>query len=285
MGNGMAEFLGKEIRTPDYNLYCHIVAGVVGEGLTKLFVANGVEDKALLGLMKEADEMGLFLQKTNIVRDYLEDLNEGRSFWPRDVWEKYAPSLLELRRGDKHKSLECLNELVLDAYRHVPAVIRYLEAIKDPKVFKFCAIPQVMAIATLERLVNNPDVFTGIVKIRKGLMLSLFQYTSGIEEVKGILSTYSDALLSNLSPQQPIYKEANLLVAQVQALCSDGIQPSKPWPSFLSLFFSLSILMYAFLQKGGRQWIDLLLFITMSVFFVIKKLNWFSQHMFAKGSS
>jgi photosystem II stability/assembly factor-like uncharacterized protein len=29
-----------------------------------------------------------------------------------------------------------------------------------------------MAIATLERLVNNPDVFTGVVKIRKGLMLS-----------------------------------------------------------------------------------------------------------------
>jgi farnesyl-diphosphate farnesyltransferase len=285
MGTGMAEFLGKEIQTPDYNLYCHIVAGLVGEGLTRLFVAHGTEDTSLLGLMKEADEMGLFLQKTNIVRDYLEDLNEGRSFWPRDVWQTYAPSLLELRRGDKHKSLECLNELVLDAYKHVPAVIRYLEAIKDPQVFKFCAIPQVMAIATLERLVNNPDVFTGIVKIRKGLMLSLFQHTSSIEEVKGIISTYSEALLSNLSPQQPIYKEANLLVAQVQALCSDGIQPSKPWPSFLSLFFSISILLYAFLQKGGRQWIDLLLFITMSVFFVVKKLNWFSQQMFAKGSS
>lgn len=28
-----------------------------------------------------ADDMGLFLQKTNIIRDYLEDLVEGRAFW------------------------------------------------------------------------------------------------------------------------------------------------------------------------------------------------------------
>ena len=31
--------------------------------------------------------MGLFLQKTNIIRDYLEDTVEGRAFWPRSVWE------------------------------------------------------------------------------------------------------------------------------------------------------------------------------------------------------
>ena len=35
--------------------------------------------------------MGLFLQKTNIIRDYLEDIMEEpapRMFWPRDVWGK-----------------------------------------------------------------------------------------------------------------------------------------------------------------------------------------------------
>lgn len=30
--------------------------------------------------------MGLALQKTNIIRDYLEDINQNRIFWPRDVW-------------------------------------------------------------------------------------------------------------------------------------------------------------------------------------------------------
>jgi farnesyl-diphosphate farnesyltransferase len=290
MGNGMADFILKDIRLgtasqDDYNLYCHYVAGLVGQGLTRLFVAHGKESKELLHLMKEADEMGMFLQKTNIIRDYLEDLNEGRTFWPRDIWSKYAPSLLELRTGDTSKSLECLNELILDAYKHVPAVLRYLEGIQDPKVFKFCAIPQVMAIATLERLVNNPHVFTGVVKIRKGLMLSLFQYTAGIEEVKGIFSTYSDALLTNIPVKQSLHKQANILVSDVQAMCSDGIQPSKPWPSLMSLLFSISILIYAFLQDGKRQWVDILLLISMTVFLVFKKLTWLSQQIFSTSSS
>lgn len=34
--------------------------------------------------------MGLFLQKTNIIRDYLEDYVDGRAFWPQDIWKKYA---------------------------------------------------------------------------------------------------------------------------------------------------------------------------------------------------
>ena len=37
--------------------------------------------------------MGLFLQKTNIIRDYLEDLQANRSFWPKEVWGKYAEKL------------------------------------------------------------------------------------------------------------------------------------------------------------------------------------------------
>lgn len=34
--------------------------------------------------------MGLFLQKTNIIRDYLEDYVDGRAFWPQDVWKKHS---------------------------------------------------------------------------------------------------------------------------------------------------------------------------------------------------
>ena len=30
-------------------------------------------------------------QKTNIIRDYLEDLVEGRAFWPREIWAQYSP--------------------------------------------------------------------------------------------------------------------------------------------------------------------------------------------------
>ena len=39
---------------------------------------------------------GKFLQKTNIIRDYLEDINEEpapRMFWPKEIWGEYAEKL------------------------------------------------------------------------------------------------------------------------------------------------------------------------------------------------
>ena len=55
-----------------------------------------------------ANSMGLFLQKTNITRDYLEDLVDNRSFWPADVWSLYRSTLPELRTGDA-TAIACLN--------------------------------------------------------------------------------------------------------------------------------------------------------------------------------
>ena len=56
---------------------------------------------------------------------------------------------------------------------HIPDVFVYMGRLKNQTVFNFCAIPQVMAIATLARLYNNPKVFTSVVKIRKGTAVSL----------------------------------------------------------------------------------------------------------------
>jgi farnesyl-diphosphate farnesyltransferase len=33
-----------------------------------------------------ANSMGLFLQKVNIIRDYREDLIDGRTFYPEEIW-------------------------------------------------------------------------------------------------------------------------------------------------------------------------------------------------------
>lgn len=50
----------------EYDLYCWYVAGLIGEGLTCLFVEAGLGEIALInqGLYQP---MGLFLQKTNII--------------------------------------------------------------------------------------------------------------------------------------------------------------------------------------------------------------------------
>ena len=90
--------------------------------------------------------MGLFLQKTNIIRDYLEDYVDGRAFWPQEVWKQYAITndLGEFSKPEaKEQALACLNHLVTDALECVPECLEYLSLLLHPDIFLFCAIPQV----------------------------------------------------------------------------------------------------------------------------------------------
>ena len=57
----------------------------MGIGLSQLFAASGLEKEEVGQDHHLANSMGLFLQKTNIIRDYLEDIVQGREFWPREV--------------------------------------------------------------------------------------------------------------------------------------------------------------------------------------------------------
>ena len=66
--------------------YCHYVAGLVGIGLSRLFSASELESAEVGQDHHLANSMGLFLQKTNIIRDYLEDIQQGREFWPKEVY-------------------------------------------------------------------------------------------------------------------------------------------------------------------------------------------------------
>lgn len=209
MAGGMAEFAGRDLAAgtkdrTEFDLYCHYVAGLVGEGLTKQFVAAGLEHKRIKGArgMMLANSMGLFLQKTNITRDYLEDLVDNRSFWPADVWSLYRDTLPELRVGDE-KAMACLNHIITDALYHGPDCLAYLEQLKDPAVFKFCAIPQIMAIATLSECYNNKKVYTGVVKIRKGLAARIVQDCSTMERTRKWFATFASQIMNRVEESDP----------------------------------------------------------------------------------
>ena len=77
--------------------YCHFVAGLVGIGLSQLFSASQLEDPEVGQDTELANSMGLFLQKTNIIRDYLEDTLEGRAFWPQEVEPSLRVGVPDLR--------------------------------------------------------------------------------------------------------------------------------------------------------------------------------------------
>ena len=49
---------------------------------------------------------------------------------------------------------------------------------------------QVIAVASLERCYNNPKVFTGVVKIRKGEKVRMLTMATNIDAVKAIFSHF-----------------------------------------------------------------------------------------------
>ena len=226
MGKGMSEFANKiTVETvQEWDLYCHYVAGLVGIGLCRMFSVSGLEDPDLAdlalgvdGMGGEANKMGLFLQKVNILRDYLEDLNSSRTFWPREVWQKYAPTLEDLATEETilaGASVDCLNELIVNAMQLFPICLTFMSRLQDRSVFEFCAIPQIMALATLSLLLNNSDVFrpdakqlkkfieNGRVvkdgekpvgcglKIRKGQAVYLLQHCSDMKQLLGLVKGF-----------------------------------------------------------------------------------------------
>ena len=209
MGQGMAQFIDQKIKTiEDYNLYCHYVAGLVGIGLSRIFALSGLEDKALAENTTLANSMGLFLQKTNIIRDIYEDLEEDRKFWPAEVWKLYVNKEKELIEYPiTQNKTYCLNHLVTEALHHAPDCIEYLSMIKDPNIFRFCAIPQVMAIATLNEIYDNQNVFKRNVKIRKGLAAWMIWETNTIEDVKNIFKNMALKIFKKVTLDDPNCEE------------------------------------------------------------------------------
>ncbi|OMO74384.1 Squalene/phytoene synthase [Corchorus capsularis] len=205
MGAGMAKFICKEVETvDDYDEYCHYVAGLVGLGLSKLFHASGAEDLAPDTL---SNSMGLFLQKTNIIRDYLEDINEipkSRMFWPRQIWSKYVNKLEDLKYEENSvKAVQCLNDMVTNALTHMEDCLKYMSALRDPAIFKFCAIPQIMAIGTLALCYNNIEVFRGVVKMRRGLTAKVIDRTNSMADVYGAFYDFSCMLKTKVDSKDP----------------------------------------------------------------------------------
>ncbi|XP_063297683.1 squalene synthase-like [Pelobates fuscus] len=221
MGVGLAEFLEKEVESlKDWEQYCHYAGGLVGIALSRLFSASELEDPIVGQDTQLANSMTIFLQKTNIIRDYLEDQLNGQRFWPREVWSKYGKKLSDLAKPENIvPALQCLNELITNALQHVPDVLTYLSRLKSQSIFKFYASSLVMAIATLAACYNNQQVFKGVVKIRKGQAVTLMMNTINIEAVKAAIFQYAEEIRQKIPPGDPSLEETQQTVLSIQNLC------------------------------------------------------------------
>lgn len=224
MGKGMADYANNAehnihgVNTiEDYEMYCHYVAGLVGEGLTRLFVESGLANPALLKREELPESMGQFLQKTNIIRDIREDFDDKRRFWPKEIWSKHVDRFDDLF-DPKHRqaALNCSSEMVLNALQHADECLFYMAGIKDQSVFNFVAIPQSMAIATMELVFQNPKIFERNIKITKGDACELMMQSSqNLRSVCDIFNKYAKRIHKKNSPKDPNFLQISIACARV----------------------------------------------------------------------
>ncbi|RMZ91664.1 hypothetical protein DV736_g1108, partial [Chaetothyriales sp. CBS 134916] len=225
MGNGMADFCANAEfnangidKTADYDLYCHYVAGLVGDGLTRMFVQAKLGNPALLSRPHLAESMGRFLQKTNIIRDVREDFDDKRSFWPREIWSKHVDDFEDLFKPENRQlALNCQSDMVLNALNHADECLFYLAGLREQSVFNFCAIPQTMAIATLELCFQNYSMFEGNIKITKGQACQIMvESTQNLQLVCEVFKRHIRVIRKKNRPQDPNYLKISLACAKVE---------------------------------------------------------------------
>lgn len=230
MGDGMADFAWKgndqDYRVEsvqEYELYCHYVAGLVGEGLTRLFVEAKLADPALLGRKDLYESMGQMLQQTNIIRDVREDRDDKRYFWPREIWSRHVEDYEDLFKPENSEiAMQCQTEMILHAIRRGSDCLHYLSGLREQSVFNFCAIPQSMALATLDRCFRNKDMFQRNVKIRRGeACMLMMESTQNLRIVTNVFKRHVRSIHKKNSPTDPNFLAVSIACAKVCMILSD----------------------------------------------------------------
>ncbi|KAG8905222.1 bifunctional farnesyl-diphosphate farnesyltransferase/squalene synthase [Tulasnella sp. 403] len=229
MARGMADFAHQAATSKDpatkyvqtieeFDLYCHYVAGLVGEGLSRLFAASKKEAPWVADQLVLSNSMGSLLQKTNILRDLAEDVEEGRYFWPKEIWGAQGfTELAELTDPkNEERGLWALSGMTLDALRHVTDALDYLTILKNQSVFNFCAIPAVMALATLDVCFMNPNVLRRNVKIRKGQAVQLIMKSTNPRDVAYICRDYCRSIHKKCNTADPYFMKLSVMCSRIE---------------------------------------------------------------------
>ncbi|XP_021854474.1 squalene synthase 2 isoform X3 [Spinacia oleracea] len=179
-------------------------------------------------IKRTGEAMAQFIgkEKTNIIHDYLEDINEipeARKFWPREIWCKYVNQLEDLKCDENsEKAVECLNEMVTNSLSHVEDCLTYLSALRDHAIFRASAIPLIMSIGTLALCYNNKQFFRGPVKMRRGLAAVVFDQTNTMPDVYGAFYDFASMMKSNVDKKDPNAMKTLRKIEAIQSICRDS---------------------------------------------------------------
>lgn len=145
----------------DLRAYCYVVAGIVGELLTELYLLRcPTLLPAAAELRRRAREFGEGLQLVNILKDSARDATEGRMFLPAAATRGEVAGL---------------------ARRDLEVAAEYVRALQEGGaergVVAFNALPAALAVATVDRLeasgpgskLSRPEVFAIVQGINQAL--------------------------------------------------------------------------------------------------------------------
>lgn len=127
----------------EFEKYCYVVAGVVGEMLTTVFALHSAAfAKAISGKESLAIAFGQALQMTNILKDSPEDQLRGVSWKPKGVEQ---------------------TELLVIAHQKLEDSLRYIYCIpkSEPGIRQFCFLAFGLAVLTLKKIARRHQLQEG----------------------------------------------------------------------------------------------------------------------------
>jgi farnesyl-diphosphate farnesyltransferase len=111
-------------REKDYNEYCYIVAGTVGYMLTELVTQHyEFSDSVVKALEPRAESCGRGLQKTNILKDFAEDLGRGVCYLPEEWLKEIHFSALSLEGAPGHWKKKVIDDVMAELHSSIDFVL------------------------------------------------------------------------------------------------------------------------------------------------------------------
>ena len=106
--------------------------------------------------------------------------------------------------------------MILNALQKVPDCMFYMAGLKDQSVFNFCAIPQAMAIATLDLCFRNEDMFEKNIKITKGQACQLMLDSSqNLQVVYEVFRKFARKIHKKNDPRDPNFLKISVACGKV----------------------------------------------------------------------
>ncbi len=203
----------------DYNTYCYYVAGTVGHLQTELLQAYyHFSDEVFDALRKYSVSFGLGLQKTNIIKDFLEDLNRGMVYIPY-AW------LIEIQKSPlsaEGATLNWIKHVLMDVKGVLDEAVEYISSLPYKvrgvrQTTLMCLLPAYQTI--LLAADRSKMLFTNKhhIKISKQVLATCFEDAISFSADNQLLKQHRDQM----------HEQIKMLLGESQHLSTKTIKPSN----------------------------------------------------------